>query len=62
MEISLVDLLVREPLGRFEVLLLQRRVQNPQSPYLTCGRRIVALYVCFGLAVRGLQGECAGGL
>lgn len=59
---ALVDLLVREPLGRLEVLLLQRRVQDAQSPYLARRGRVVALYVCFGLAVCGLQGEGAGSL
>jgi len=53
---------VREPLGRLEVLLLQRGVQHAQSPYLAGGGRVVALDVCLGLAVRGLEGERAGSL
>ena len=31
---GLVNLLVREPLARLEVLLLKRRIQDTQSPYL----------------------------
>jgi hypothetical protein len=31
---GLVDLLVREPFGRLQVLLLQWRVEHTQSPYL----------------------------
>lgn len=53
---------MREPLGRLEVLLLQRGVQHAQSPYLAGGGRVVALDVCLGLAVRGLEGERAGSL
>jgi hypothetical protein len=53
---------VREPLGRLEVLLLQRSVQHAQSPYLAGRGRVVSLDVCFGLAVRGLEGERAGSL
>lgn len=59
---SLVDLLVREPLGRLQILLLQRRIKNTQSPYLAGRGRVVALYVGFGFAVGGLKGEGAGGL
>lgn len=32
---GLVDLLVWEPLARLEVLLLKRRIQDTQSPYLS---------------------------
>lgn len=53
---------MRKPLGRFQVLLLQRRIQDAQSPYFARRRRVVALDVCFGFAVRGLQGEGAGSL
>ena len=58
----LVYLLVREPLARLEVFLLERRIQHAQSPYLSCRGRVVALDVCFGFAVGCLQGKGAGGL
>jgi hypothetical protein len=57
---ALVDLLVRKPLAGFQVLLLERRVQNPQSAYLARRGRIVALDVRLLLAVCGLQGRDAG--
>lgn len=50
----LVNLLVREPLARLEILLLERRIQNAQSTYLARGGGVVALDVCFGFAVGGL--------
>ena len=53
---------MREPLGRLEVLLLQRSVQHAESPYLASRGRVVSLDVCLGLAVRGLEGERAGSL
>jgi hypothetical protein len=59
---QLVNLLMREPLARLEVLLFKRCIQDAQSPYLPCARRVVACYLCFGFAVRGLEGEGACGL
>ena len=53
----LIDLLMREPLARLEILLLKRRIQHAQSPYLARRRCVVAIYVGFGFAVRGLVGE-----
>jgi hypothetical protein len=50
----LIDLLMREPLARLQILLLERRIQHAQSPYLPRTRRVVTLYVGFGFAVRGL--------
>lgn len=58
----LVDLLVWEPLARLEILLLERRIQHAQSPYFARRGRVVALDVCFGFAVGGLEGEGARGL
>jgi hypothetical protein len=60
--VALVNLLVRKPLARLEILLLERRIQHTQAPYLACARRIVAFDVRFGFAVRGLQGEGSCGL
>lgn len=48
---------MREPLARLEILLLKRRIQDTQPPYLSRRRRIIAFYISFGFAVRGLQGE-----
>jgi hypothetical protein len=59
---GLVDLLMREPLARLQVLLLERRIQHAQPPYLARARRVVALDVGFGFAVCGLEGEGACGL
>jgi hypothetical protein len=59
---ELVDLLVREPLASLEVLLLERRIQYAQTPYLARRRRIVALHVGLGLAVRRLERQRAGSL
>jgi hypothetical protein len=59
---ALVDLLVREPLASLEVLLLERRIQYAQTPYLARRRRIVALHVGLGLAVRRLERQRAGSL
>jgi len=59
---KLVDLLVRKPLARLEILLLERPIQNTQSPYLAGRGRVVALDVCFGLAVGGLEGKRTCGL
>lgn len=53
----LVNLLVRKPLARLQVLLLQRGIQHAQTPYFARRRRVVAFYVGFGLAVGGLEGE-----
>jgi len=53
---------MREPLARLKILLLKRRIQHAQSPYFACGRCVVAFYVGFGFAVRGLQGEGTCGL
>lgn len=53
---------MRKPLGCLEVLLLQGSIQHPESPYLARRGRVVALYVCFGFAVRRLQGKRASGL
>jgi hypothetical protein len=58
----LVNLLMREPLARLQILLLERRIQHTQPPYLARTRRVVALYVCFGFAVGGLEGEGTCGL
>lgn len=58
---TLVDLFVRKPLARLQILLLERRIHNTQPPNLACTWRIVALYVGFGLAVGSLksQGTCS---
>ena len=58
----LIDLSVREPLARLEILLLKRGTENAQTPHFAGRRRVVALDVGFGLAVGGLEGESAGGL
>jgi len=52
---QLVDLLVRQPFVGLEILLLERRIQDAESPYLTRGRCVVAADFGFGLAVSGLQ-------
>jgi hypothetical protein len=59
---ELVDLFVREPLASLEVLLLERRIQYAQTPYLARRRRIVALHIGLGLAVRRLERQRAGSL
>jgi hypothetical protein len=59
---SLVDLLVRKPLARLEVLLRKRRIQYTQPPYLAGRGRVVALDVGFGFAVGSLEGEGSCGL
>lgn len=60
--LRLIYLLVREPLARLQILLLKRRIQYTQSPYLASRRRVVALNLGLLLAVCGLKGGCAGGL
>lgn len=56
---SLIDLLMRKPLAGLQVLLLERRIQHTQPPYLARARGVVALNVGFGFAVCGLEGEGA---
>jgi len=53
---------MREPLAGFEVLLLERRVQDAQPPYLAGRGHFVARQVGFTLAVGGLEGRGAGSL
>ena len=53
---------MRKPLASLEILLLERGIQHAEAADLARGRRVVALDVCFGLAVGGLEGERAGGL
>lgn len=53
---------MRKPLARLQILLLERRIQHPETPYLPRARRVVALDVGFGFAVCGLQGEGTCGL
>lgn len=53
---------MRKPFAWLKILLLKRGIQNTQAPYLARRRRIVALYVGFGLAVGSLQGKSACGL
>jgi hypothetical protein len=54
---ALINLLVRKPLARLQILLLERRIQHAQTPYLACTRRIIALDVRFSFAVCGLESE-----
>jgi hypothetical protein len=60
--LHLVNLLMRKPLARLQILLLERRIQHSQAPYFSRRRRVVALDVGFGFAVRGLEGEGTCGL
>jgi hypothetical protein len=53
---KLVYLLVREPLARLQILLLERRVQYTQPAYLARRRRVVALDVGLLFAVCRLEG------
>lgn len=59
---ALVDLLVRKPLARLQILLLERRIQYAQPPYLAGAGRVVALDVRLLFPVGGLEGGCACGL
>lgn len=58
----LVYLLVRKPLTRPQILLLERRVEHAQAADFPRGGRVVPLYVGFRLAVGGLEGEGTCGL
>jgi hypothetical protein len=53
---------MRQPLPRLQILLLERRIQDSESANLPRARRVVALNLGFGLAVRSLQGKGARGL
>lgn len=58
----LIDLLVWQPLVDLEILLLEGCVEDAQAADLAGRGCVVALDVCFGFAVGGLEGEDAGGL
>jgi hypothetical protein len=60
--LHLVDLLMRKPLAWLEVLLLERRIQHTETPYLAGRGRIVSLDLGFSFAVGGLEGEGSCGL
>ncbi len=53
----LINLLMRKPFTRLQILLLQRRIQYPQPPYLARRGCVVAFYLCFCFAVGCLQGQ-----
>ena len=57
---GLVDLLVREPLARLEVLLLERRIEDAHAADLAGARGVVAPDVCLLFAVGGLDGGGSG--
>jgi len=57
-----INLLMRKPLARLQILLLKRRIQHAQTPYLARARRVVARDVRFGFAVCSLEGEGTCGL
>ena len=60
--IPLVYLLMRKPLARPQILLLERGVEHAQAADFPRGGRVVAFYVGFRLAVGGLEGEGTRGL
>lgn len=53
---------MRQPFDGLQVLLLNRRIQQSQTPYLAGGRGVVPRLSSLCFAVGGLEGYCAGGL